>query len=65
MEQETIFNYIIAKEHKYGERLSTYTYGSEIFRGNLESANEMLDYVKGQRPTDDWFIYKIITLNII
>jgi len=60
-----IFDYVIAR-HWNGGSLSIYTYHHQIQIGNLETAQEFLEYVQfmtrndvNKNYKDDWKIYKI------
>lgn len=52
------FDYVVARKLA-NDTLSFYTYGTEIIRGDLESARYFLDYVKRQSPRDTWKIYRL------
>lgn len=58
------FNYCVARywDNDAGA-ISAYAYGSEIFYGDLSSAEAFLKYVKSKSPDKKWKIFKITELN--
>jgi hypothetical protein len=61
------FNYVIARKwSEDSNHLSCYCYGNTVFYGNLEDANEMLDFIRnrvGETP-EEYGIYKINNIPI-
>jgi hypothetical protein len=53
------FSYVIAHLWPSGT-LAIYAYGSEVHQGGtLAQAQQMLDYVKRQSPSEQWAIYRV------
>lgn len=56
------FNYVIARKwDEDSNHLSCYSYGRTVFYGNLEDANEMLDFIRNRvdENPEQYEIYKI------
>jgi hypothetical protein len=53
------FDYVIARHWDNGSKC-IYTYHTQVHHGSIESARNLLDYVKRRSPEhDDYKIYKI------
>lgn len=58
------FNYVIARKwypNTDKNQLNCYSYGSTVFHGNMEDAQNTLEFIKGRvdEHQDEYEIYKI------
>ena len=60
---KTKFNYCVGQVYDNG-RIGTYTYHSEVFFGDIEDANDFLEYVEKKDPSPPfgWKIFKLVEL---